>query len=125
MKLSLKKAKFKESKYMHFETNQLGPLVEKLYGKGSQNNIWDLIGSDAVMINLDDIDGSNMILVDSDGDSVLENHFVLPIKDEAKALAFKEKCDALGMEVEIGTHDEALTIWKILKSMKPTPQETV
>lgn len=120
MKIKLNKATFKATKYMHVETNNLGPLVEKLYGKGSQANIWELIGSDAIMINMDAIDGANTIQTDVDGDSVLETHYVLPIKDESKALAFVAKCAELGMEVEIGTYEEAIELWNELKKLKPT-----
>ena len=119
MKLKLNKATFQATKYMHIETNQLAPLVDKLYGKGtSQKDIWSAIGSDATMINLDAIDGANAI--QTDGDS--ETHYLLPIKDETKANMFVNKCESIGMEVEIGTYEEAMELWEELKALKPVKE---
>ena len=120
MKLKLTKATFQATNYMHIETNQLAPLVDKIFGKGaSQKDIWSVIGSDAIMINLDAIDGANSIQTDADGDNILETHYLIPIKDEAKANTFVNKCAEIGMEVEIGTYEEAIELWQELKALKP------
>jgi len=105
-------------KYIHFETNNLRPLCEHLFGAWEPKT-WGHMGSTANAINLDDIDGGNSIQVDTDGDSVTEYHYVLPVIDEVQANNFRVECAKLGVEVEMLTYNEALAKWAELKALKP------
>jgi len=107
-------------KYLHLETNNLRPLIEHLYGKNAwEQESWERMGSTATAINLDDIDGGNSIQVDADGDLVMEYHYLLPIINETRANQFRVDCGALGVVVEVLTHDEAIAKWDELKKLKP------
>ena len=106
--------------YLHVQTNQLRPLVEHLFGASAwETKGWMNMGSTPTAINLDDIDGANMIKTDVDGDNVTETHYLLPIVDETAANKFRIACGTLGLIVEIMTYDEAIVKWDELKALKP------
>ena len=105
-------------KYLHVQTNQLRPLIEHLYGKNAwEQESWERMGSTATAINLDDIDGGNSIQVDTNGDKVMEYHYLLPIINEVRANQFRVDCGKIGLEVEIMSHDDAIEKWKELKAI--------
>lgn len=109
--------------YIHFETNNVRPLVEHLYGISAwEEKKWGILGSSSTAINLDDIDGGNQIAVDKDGDKVLEYHFILPITDMEASVLFQDKCATVGIEVEIITYNEAIVKWNELKALKPVAE---
>lgn len=106
-------------KYLHFETNNLRPLCEHLFGAWEPKT-WGHMGTTATAINLDDIDGGNQIQIDTTNDGkVNEYHYLLPIIDEVQANTFRVECAKLGVQVEIMTHVEALAKWEELKALRP------
>jgi len=109
----------KAEKYMHIVTNQLRPVVEHTMGSWG----WDKIGTTSSAINLDAIDGANMIEVDEDGDKINETHYLLPIVDETQANKFKTACGVIGLEVVYLSYDDAIAEWKRLKALKPVKEE--
>ena len=112
--------------YLHVQTNQLRPLVEHLYGpKAWDQKGWENLGSTPTAINLDDIDGANMIQVDTDGDKVVETHYILPIIDEVRANNFKVDCAKFGLVVEIMTVEAAEAKWQEYKEIIKTQKQEI